>query len=371
MLHTRVHQLPGNFRFRALLPCALILAAFGLPSADAVEVTTLYTARVAYDADSPEGRDEAYARALSEVLARVSGSELGNDPILIDQLFADPAAYVLRFRPGADETLWVSFDGQAIEGALREAGQPVWGSDRPLTLVWLAVDSGQGRRQIIAAADEIQNGSLARSLDRVSLLRERVLEAAERRGLPVVFPLMDTEDRALISFSDIWGGFDEALLEASRRYDVNSILVGRIRGASSQRNRWSYYFGGTERSWTGTPETIVGQVADLLASELAIGGDALLASVRLRVAGIDSVDAYGSVQKILANLGLIDTFSVIEVSRDSILYRIDAHGGAERLRRALTFNGLIEQTPGESRPIGGAAGLSPDRETVLEFFYSR
>ncbi len=367
---TRVRRWPGEFRFRAALSCTLCLLAFAAPLAEAVEVTSLYTTRVAYDAKASDGRERAYDAALAEVLARVSGSDLAGDPLRVAQLFPDPARYVLRFRPGADDTLWVSFDGRAIEATLRDAGQPVWGSDRPLTLIWVAVDWGQGRRQIIAAGDEDPNGGLTRSLDRASLLRERILEAAERRGLPVVFPLMDTEDRVAVSFSDIWGGFDETLIGASRRYDVNSILVGRLRSASSRENRWSYYFGGADRSWTGAPEVVVGQVADLLASELAIGGDARLATVQLRVAGVDSIDAYGNVQKILANLGLIDSFAIVEVSRDSILYRVAAHGGSERLRRALTFNGLIEQRPGAADAYDRGSPLVPSDEATLEFFYS-
>ena len=38
--------------------------------------------------------------------------------------------------------------------------------------------------------------------------RERILEIADRRGLPLVFPLLDTTDIQNVSFSDIWGGFD-------------------------------------------------------------------------------------------------------------------------------------------------------------------
>ena len=67
-----------------------------------------------------------------------------NDPEMVELLFPNPSAYIVQFRPGEDDTLWVSFDGDAIERVLRQAGQTVWGSDRPLTLVWLAVDWGQG-----------------------------------------------------------------------------------------------------------------------------------------------------------------------------------------------------------------------------------
>ena len=120
----------------------------------AVEVASLYTAQVPIDPEQDNPRAAAYEMALADVILRVSGSELANDPEMIELLFPDPSAYIMQFRPGEDDTLWVSFDGEAVERVLRQAGQTVWGSDRPLTLVWLAVDWGQGRREIIAADDQ-------------------------------------------------------------------------------------------------------------------------------------------------------------------------------------------------------------------------
>jgi hypothetical protein len=303
--------------------------------------------------------------ALSDILLRVSGSELSADAEMMGVLFPNPASYVVRFRPGEDDTLWVTFDGEAIEKVLRRSGQTVWGSDRPLTLIWLAVDWGQGEREIVSAADPARSRGEARSIDRNRLLRQRVLDVAGRRGLPVAFPLLDTIDLQNVSFSDIWGGFDEALLGASERYEAESVLVGRIRVASGQRNRWSFYFGGEERSWDGEPEQVVALVADTLAAEFAISGDASLESVELTISGINSVEAFGTVQKLLSELALIESFSIASVEGDRIRYRVEALGGVERLRRGLRFSGLIEQNGFD----GGGFGVDAFRQS-LEFFYS-
>lgn len=367
MLKSDLMALPGIAKCRAgsLAILLLLIASTGIPTAAGVEVPTLYTAQVVLDDDADDPRAAAYETALAAVLLRVSGAELANDAERRELLFPNPATYVVRFRPGDDDTLWVTFDGEAIEAVLRRAGQTVWGNDRPLTLVWLAVDWGQGDRELIAADDPQRSRDERRSIDRNRLLRQRVLDMAERRGLPLLFPLLDTEDLQNVSFSDVWGGFDEALLAASKRYDVDSVLVGRIRPSSSQRNRWRYYFGGEERSWNGEPEFVVSQVADLLAEEFAISGDAPLELVELSVAGINSVAAYGAMQKLLSNTPVVQSFSISEVAGDRVRYRIEAHGGSERLRRALRFNGLIEQN--------GFDGdrLSPyGMESALEFFYS-
>jgi hypothetical protein len=342
----------------------LLLAIVASP-AWAVEVTSLYTAQVPLDQEEDDPRARAYEMALADVLLRVSGQELSADAERFALLFPNPASYVVQFAPGADDTLWVSFDGEAIEKVLRFAGETVWGSDRPLTRIWLAVDWGQGEREIISADDPARSRDEARSIDRNRLLRQRVLDIAERRGLPVAFPLLDTIDLQNVGFSDIWGGFDEALIVASERYEADSILVGRIRPASSQRNSWSYHIGGEERSWTGEPELVIGLVADLLAAEFAISGNAALESIELTIAGVDSVEAFGAVQNVLGELTLIESFSIAEVEGDRIRYRVEALGGVDRLRRALRLNGLIEQN-----------GLDGDRLAIdslnqtLEFFYS-
>ena len=342
----------------------LILVIVASP-AWAVEVTSLYTAQVPLDPEEEEPRAVAYEMALSDVLLRVSGSELSADVEMTELLFPDPADYVLQFRPGADDTLWVSFDGEAVERVLRQAGQTVWGSNRPLTIMWLAVDWGQGEREIISTDDGRRSRDESRSIDRNRLLRQRVLDVAERRGLPVVLPLLDTVDLQNVSFSDIWGGFDEALIGASERYEADSILVGRIRAASGQRNRWSFYFGGEKRSWTGEPELVISLVGDLLAAEFAISRDTTREIVDLDISGIDSVEAFGAVQNLLSEMTLIESFSLAEVEGDRIRYRVEALGGVERLRRGLRFSGLIEQNGFD----GDRFGIDPLTQT-LEFFYS-
>ncbi len=371
LLNSRFFTFPAVAKLRsfALRILLSMLVLTGIPTAWAVEVATLYTAQVALDEEQNNPRQEAYKAALSEVLLRVSGTQLSSDPEMIELLFPSPASYVVQFRPGEEETLWVSFDGEAIEQVLRQSGQTVWGSERPVTLIWLAVDWGQGDREIIAAGDPDQSRDSGRSIDRNRLLRQRVLDMAERRGLPVLFPLLDTEDQQNVTFSDIWGGFDEQLLVASERYEADSVLVGRIRPESNQRHRWNYYFAEDERIWNGEPELVLGLVADQLADEFAISGDAPLEYVDLNVSGIDSVEAYAEMQNMLAATNVIESFTISEVVGDRIRYRVEALGGLDRLRRALRFNGLIEQNgfDGDRIPI---ESLDSTMNASLEFFYS-
>ncbi len=355
--------LPATGRRLAVGLALLLFMALAPGVSSAVEVNSLYSAEVPLDSSARDPRAAAYRDALEAVLLRVSGSDLASNPERVDLLFPNPASYVVQFRPGEEDTLWVTFDGNAIEEVLRSNGQTVWGRERPLTLVWLAVDWGQGEREIVGADDPERSDDEARTIDRNRLLRERMLDAAERRGLPLAFPLLDTEDLARVTFPDVWGGFDELVLDASQRYEASSVLIGRLRPESSQRNRWTYHFAGERHEWTGEPEHVVNLVADVLAAEFAIGGDAAPETVELAVAGINSVDAYGSLQRMLSDTNVVETFSIISVDGDRILYRVEAHGGAERLARALRLGGLIEQDRIEGSSIDG------EFPTALEFFY--
>lgn len=342
-----------------LLALAGVMAMAG---ANAVEVASLYTAQVPIDQQQEDPRAAAYEQALREVLLRVSGTQVSDDPLLFEALFPNPAAWVVQFRPGPEQTLFVSFDGGAIEKVLRDAGQTVWGGDRPLTMIWLAVDWGRGQREILGAEDDER--AALRSIDRNRMLRQRLLDFAERRGLPVAFPLLDSEDLAEVSFSDVWGGFDERVLAASERYEANSVLIGRVDASRAARSRWTYHFGREQRVWQGEPEVALGNIADLLAAEFAIGGDEPLRRVLLHVSGITSVSAYGDLQALLRDVTLIDDFQIVEVAGDRVSIEVSVHGGAPRLARALRFEGLIEEERIDSGSIA-ADGFLPE----LAFFY--
>lgn len=346
----------------------ILLAASGLASGTvfAIEIPTLYTADVTVDPEEQDSTAAAYKRGLWEIVVRVTGSELSADAPLLDDLFPNPGQYVLQFRQVADDTLSISFDGAAIEKVLRRAGETVWGADRPLTLVWLAVDWGEGKREIIAADDPERGADSARSIDRNRLLRQRVQETAARRGIPVAFPLLDTEDLQNISFTDIWGGFDEQLLQASRRYQVNSILVGRVRAGAVQRNRWTYHFGDIQDEWSGQPENAVHLLADALAAKLAFSGNAPVETVTLKVAGVDSVRAYGTIQRYLEHLSLIEDFEIHTVDGDEIRYEVRLRGGSTRLRRVLEISDILMPVEDYNEPLRLQPNPTVD---ALEFVY--
>ena len=328
-------------RARRIAGAAAVALLLLLPLANALEMTSLYSVEVPFDPDDRD-RKNAYRTALNQVLIRVTGTTAAADSPELAELFPNPARYVSQYRSGPDNSVIVSLDGAAIETVLRQSGAMVWGNERPLTLMWLAVDWGQGEREIVAADDAQRMPGASRSIDRNRLLRERVQEVARLRGVPVVFPLLDTEDLQNLSFSDIWGGFDDRLLEASLRYGATSVLVGRVRTEDLQAHRWTWYLNDERQDWNGEPEEILNLLADSLAFRFALRGDEPLDVFRLTISGIDSVVAYGEVQRLVENLAAVDRIVVELVDGDRITYEVQVQGGIERLQRALAQSRLLE-----------------------------
>jgi len=335
-----------TIRAHALYAMAILAGVFPMLLAPAAGLAqdVLYTMEVPLDPVDPDARANAFREALDLVLIQVTGSDDAEHLSRLNEVFANPERYVLRLRPGRDNTLIVSFDGDAIEQLLKQYHYAIWKGDRPVTLVWLAVDRGEGEREIVGADDEREFADVPGTIDRNRLLREHIEETAKRRGISVIFPLLDTEDRRNIGFGDLWGGFEERLFVASRRYGTSSILVGRVRIDSTQPSRWTYYFANDRVSWLGGPEMATGLVADTLAAQLAIPGDAQLASYDLTIDGIDSIVAYGRITQLMENLGAVEAFALKTVMGKKVEYRVQIYGDIDRLNNALQRSRELQPT---------------------------
>jgi hypothetical protein len=354
---------------RLVLAALLLISAWSLPPAFALEMTSLYSVEVPLDPDDPDSEASAYRAAMAEVLVRVTGTTAAANSEDLAALFPNPRQYVTQYQPGPDDTLIVTLDGPAIEKVLQQSGATVWGTDRPLTIVWLAVDWGLGDREIVAGDDPDRVSADGRTVDRNRLLRERVQAVATRRGLPVVFPLLDVEDIQNIGFSDIWGGFDDPLLEASARYGAPSVLVGRIRPDEVQPPRWTWYLDGQRFAWPGQPEEAMDQLADALAARDAIRGDEEAEMIELTISGVSSVVAFGRIQQYLENLRGIQRLAISSVAADRIVYEVEVQGGTERLGNMLAVSSMLERRDQATSFDSGSYGANNRRGATLEFEY--
>lgn len=316
-----------------LLACLIVaLACPGAARADTV--ANLYGDVVAVEGVDYDSRLAAYQLALSRVLVRVIGQrDTAADPLLAP-LIADANRLVLRYQFLDDGRLQVSFDGPAIERRVTALGFPVWGRERPRTLIWLAMDNGLGARTLAGGEQATEAVRFLQTL-------------SEERGIPVIFPLLDGDDLASVRFADVWGGFDDTILRASQRYAPDAVLVGRASRLPDGNwvARWTLHFAGQVYGFQGSIDEGLQLTADLFARQFAVLSAGSDGSIRMLVSQVNGVADYAELRGYLEQLSLVSSVYVSQAAGTGITFDIQLRGGAQQLRRALALNPRLVEDP--------------------------
>jgi hypothetical protein len=346
-----------------VISTGLLSLVFGLISgvcllagtAAAARVDNLYSATVTLSANAPQPLNEAFERALGHVLVKVTGlPEAGRDAARAG-LLPNPASLVQQYSRLPDNQLSAQFDASAIRAALDSAGLPVWGENRPMVAVWLAVDSGGGKRVILSDG----SGNPTGRADDIATLRDRLVRSADARGLPVVLPLVDAEDLGGVSFADIWGNFQAPVMQASQRYGADAILLGRANSlnVADDQIRWTLTLGSEQASWRGDITTGPGQAADYLAQRLATYADSA-DTLRVLVRNVDTLEKYGQLKNYLNTLNIVEQATVARVNEDQLEFDLIVRGDALRLESVLNRSRLLQPASSETDML--ETGRLPD-----------
>ncbi len=289
------------------------------------------------------------------MLVKVSGLSTLGTAAARRSLTSDAAALVRQYSRLADDRVRVDFDAAAVRRLLDEAGQPVWGTERPLLALWYAVDAGSGQREIVSGDAEPVRRDNANARD---ALREQLLGAADERGLPVVLPLVDAQDLARVSFSDVWGDFREPLLAASGRYDADAVLIGRARSvaADDARVRWTLATRDDYQVWEGSVTDGPVRAAEYLAQRLATYANAA-GALRVVIANVDSLDSFGQLSRYFRSLNIVENATVAGVRADRVEFELQVRGDRARLQAALAGSNLLDELSEAALP---ATGRRPD-----------
>ncbi len=337
----------ASFLCRCLRGLALAGLLFMAGIASAATVGNLYSAEV----ERPPGTDlnDAFHLALEQVLIKVTGRSA---PLTAETRaeFGNSAALVQQYRNTGDGKIEVGFDPVALRRLLDSAGLPVWEAERPAVLVWLAMDTGRGQREILPAAETGADTTLPGfpppgASTQFDPVRQQLLDTGGQRGLPLILPLVDSVDLETVTFSDLWGDFSEPVIAASARYRPDAILIGRVRGAdpATGRVRWTLLTGDERLDWVGSLAAGPDGAADRLAERLAAtAGSASIISVQ--VSGVETLQDYGAVFNYLDGLGIVETCSVDRVEADRVWFGLRVRGDADRLMRSIALSRLLSLT---------------------------
>ncbi|MDP7146666.1 MAG: DUF2066 domain-containing protein [Pseudomonadales bacterium] len=303
----------------------------------AVQVDDLYVAEVMVTSQDDRELALAARQGLRTVLTRISGVTDVDQEEAVRLALQNPQEYYFQwgydttdktFQAGQEivpaQIVRIHFEPSSVAKLLRTAGYPVWGNNRPSVLIWLVVQTDSGR-MILNEADS-------------SDVAQTLVAEAKRRGLPLMFPLLDLEDKSNISVTVVWGQFHNQIEAASSRYRADSILSGRIyQGQDGEwLGRWSWQIDDQWISFDSLQihlSDLLGEAIDRLADKLAAryGIASSRGSVWLRVEAVEDLDDYVQLSRYLGDLtSVLDVF-VEEVSGSEILYRLSTEGRVQQL----------------------------------------
>ncbi len=274
------------------------------------------------------GNEAAFRDAMRDILIRMTGRPDAPESANLAPLVADASRYVVSYRRAAGDQLAVTFDGPAIENAIDQSGFGFWSGERPVTLVWLAVDRGSGKRALVTAAGE-------------SPERAQLESAAARRGLPLAWP--GTGDDLVRSLQQAWSGDHAPLIDAARRYGAEGVLIGRAIpvAAGGWTVDWSFTAAGLGARSSGGLESGVELASERYAGVYATQGAGQRSEQIVTVRGIDSIDGYASATRLLDRLTPVRGVSVDEVTPGAVSFLVHVRGDPDALRQAILRDGRL------------------------------
>ena len=343
-----------TLRVRVLRFLAVAIAVTVVPFGigDAARVPNLYQVTVTPEAPGSEQRAEASRLAMAQLLVRVTGKrEAAFDPALAG-LLQEPDPYVSSYGRDLQGRPVVGFAASLVEQALTSLNYSFWGPERPLTLLWIAVDNGVGERALLGA-----NEGTADTSPEMAMLTTALKEEAEavelERGLPIALPLLDLEDLTAVTFTDVWGNFEEPIERASARYQPDAILVGRVRpGLFGNEVQCMLLRNGVRRAVSGMSlRDCLDAAADIYAADYAVIGGS--STTRITVTDVGSLGDYGRVVSYLETLSVLQSVDIESLDGGVLTVRVAARGDDQVLERVLTLGGVLRPAPGG---LGAQAG---------------
>ncbi len=337
---------------------AMFLIGLLLPiTASAIEIDDLYIAEVLVNDESAPQLRLGSRAGLLQVLVRVSGHIRIEDHPVIRTAMHRPSDYYYQYSYESSEhklfvdgkevpakLLRLHFEPSAIARLLRDANLPVWGSNRPGVLFWIVTSNDTDRRILT----ETDTGEILRGL----------VAQADRRGLPVIFPILDLEDKATISAAEVWGSFLDRIERASQRYDPDGVVTARIQEKSGRWSaKWSFLLGGEWRSIESvafSASDLAHELVDLVVDELAAryALDSSRETVALTIEGVSSLEDYAAVTDYLEKLTPVLNSSIVALHKDVVQFELKIEGQTIQLIEIIELDErlmLLNKAPSGER----------------------
>ena len=186
-------------------------------------------------------------------------------------------------------------------------------------------------------------------------LLDIVTRVAKTRGLPLLLPVLDLEDMQAISAEDVWNMDIEKLLQASMRYQSESVLAirlfrtvgGDVIGKSSYLLRDQVL---ELETLEATADSFISDSIDLATRELAgyyailLSGTDSSVEVNLTVAGIATAEDYAGLLAYVTGLTDVNGYQIASVNRDTVNLKLSTGGQLRQLVETIALNRTLLPT---------------------------
>ena len=291
----------------------------------------------------------AKKEGLVNVLVKVSGQQTIADNEVIKKALTQSDRYVTQMSfvdyDDAPRAMKLGYNSKMVLSLLTQAEVGIWETPRKSVLVWI-VNEYNYQRSIIW---EQSNNSLI----------TRIKDAANERGLPVMFPVGDFDDVTSIEIPDLWGNFKKPIADASERYNPQAILVVKVRGNSST---WTLFDSTPQYLVTTSKKSIEGrasgsvqladmvnEVSDYFAKTYTKNLAAVASeSETVSIKGIHTTRSFFTIEKQLKQMNSIASVQVNTIQGDKVTYTLSLLGDYQQFNdELLSKNSRISLIPEE------------------------
>ncbi len=334
--------------------CAWVgLVFFGVQAAHAsAPEDWLYTVQQPVVNQSEQRRQVAAREALLEVLSRVTGLSTVPRNAAINAALARPDRFYSEFvfarsdgvGPSSGEdalALQIRFQERAVLDLVRNAKLPIWWSGRPMSMAWVVVEEN-GQRVILRDGSELE-------------LAATLLQQAQRRGLPLALPLLDLQEAVQVAPGIVWGNFLPTLVDATSRYGIQQIMVGRMRAETYGTE--TLYSGDWQVAFADDLDPITSNFSGLSAIQVARLGAELAAGYfappmtifsgdqfdhALGIFGVSDVAQYARMSDYFRQFEFVDDVVVSSILNGRVNLTVSTSASEKLLLSLLTREGQLQ-----------------------------
>lgn len=211
-----------------------------------------------------------------------------------------------------------------MEQLLLRAGLPLWPAERPVTLVLVAVPVAGGGNRIIREGDSAPE-------------RTAIERAAQYRGLPLAWPRAGVDIGQ--ARAQLLAGEADSVASAAGVERARAVLVGV---ASAGGAEWVFGEPGRPAQGRGSLQDGINLAADTLAARYAPASTRSLATLSIRVGGVEGVRAYAGLLEYLESLSMVRQVSVEELAGGTVRLGVTLRGDLGQLRRIAALDGRLQ-----------------------------